>query len=48
MKQINLDELNEKIKMYFKRQAKKGTQGVMSIEDDMDEFDRILVYTSIL
>ena len=39
---LALPELNEKIKMYFKRQEKRN-EGQMSAAEDLDEFDRILL-----
>lgn len=39
---LTLPELNEKIKMHFKRQQTRA-DGQMSVAEDLDEFDRILV-----
>jgi hypothetical protein len=39
---LTLPELNEKIKMHFKRQETRA-EGQMSVTEDLDEFDRILV-----
>lgn len=39
---LSLPELDEKIRMYFKRQDNRP-DGVMSATEDLDEFDRILL-----
>jgi hypothetical protein len=42
-----LPQVNEMIRMYFKRQSSRA-EGQMSEMDDLDEFDRILVQISML
>ena len=34
--------------MYFKRSSKRDADGLTIPQDDLDEFDRLLVYCSIL
>ena len=41
-KRVSLEEVNERIMMYFKRQGKVGDHGQMTNLEDMDEFDKIL------
>ena len=36
-----LPELNERIRMYFKRQDRRG-DGTMTVVEDLDEFDNII------
>lgn len=46
-KMITIEQLNDKIQMYFRRQE-KPTEGQMTMEEDLDEFDSILVAISML
>ena len=41
-KRVSLEEVNERIMMYFKRQGKVGDHGQMTNLEDMDEFDKIV------
>lgn len=42
MEILSMEQLNHKIKMYLKRRD-KPTSGQMTYEEDLDEFDRILL-----
>ena len=45
---ISAAELNLKIKMFLKRRSMTNTEGLMTEAENWDEFDRLLVYSSII
>ena len=46
LRMISLQQLNEIVKMYFKRTQNRA-EGQMTPEEDLDEFDRILVHIAM-
>ena len=43
----NIDQLNENIKMYFKRQKMNKNDGLFTQEEEIDEFDKIILHISM-
>ena len=46
MRMMSLQQVNEIVKMYFKRTQNRA-EGQMTPEEDLDEFDRILVHIAM-
>lgn len=43
----DIDQLNERIRMYFKRQKMNEGAGQFSQDEDIDEFDKIILHVSM-